>query len=166
MAIASNQTWFKVAPDEDRVFGFFRTFDQYKYWMLHNHTCIDVDIPRLGRGETLLETDVQFTPSGVILIRRTKFNGIVRTIIDEVHANGTAVHHLVVSASMDFELIACGPGVLIHVEDEVIVQHRLDNGQARRYPQQPELMKHVQGIVRFDDNLLLIAERQIRRLIP
>lgn len=166
LAIASNQTWFKVAPEENRVLGFFRTFDQYKYWMLHNHSCIDVDIPRLERGETLLEIDVQFTPSGAILLRKTKLNGIVRTIIDEVYANGTAVHHLVISASMDFELIACGPGVLIHVEDEVIVQHRLDNGQTRRYPQQPELMKHVQGIARFDDGLLLITEKQIRRLIP
>lgn len=166
LAIASNQTWFKVAPEENRVLGFFRIFDQYKYWMLHNHTCIDIDIPRLERGEALLEIDVKFTSSGAILLRKTKFNGIVRTIIDEVHTNGTAVHHLVISASMDFELIACGPGVLIHVEDEVIVQHHLDDGQARRYPQQSELMKHVQGIVRFDENLLLITERQIRKLIP
>lgn len=166
LAIASNQTWFKVAPEENRVLGFFRTFDQYKYWMLYNHSCIDVDIPRLERGETLLEIDVQFTPSGAFLLRKTKFNGIVRTIIDEVLAKGTAVRNLVISASMDFELIACGPGILIYVEDEFIVQHRLDNGQTRRYPQQPKLMKQAQGIVRFDDSLLLITERQIRRLIP
>src|SRR5260221_10038126 len=83
LSIAEDQTWSRVSPDGDRVFGCFRTLNSYQYWLLDGRTQLEVALPALDPAEPLIDMDVKFASTSLLIVRQTQLNGSDRFHIEE-----------------------------------------------------------------------------------
>ena len=88
MAVADQQTWFDVAPNQDVVFGLFRTFNNHDFWLLNGNERFDVKLPALEQFEFMTEINVKFNGDSLLVLRQTQLNGVERIRIDEVSYKG------------------------------------------------------------------------------
>jgi hypothetical protein len=179
LAISEGQTWLHVAPNADRVFGFFRitasrddpangVTNDYRFWLLDGSIRTDVVLPALVLGETLLNMDVKFAAASLLIARHTAQGGAERVRLDEISLSGRILNSFLADAG-DFEPLdghAYAAGVALLPTEQGIVQMRLDTGARRTFTQTEPFVRRGGSLHPYGGGLLSTSESRIVYLQP
>lgn len=173
LAVANGQTWFQVAPSDDRVFGLSRLLNtaaddslkvMYHWWLLHDSAHHEVTLSPLDDGETLLEVRAVFAAGGVLVLRRTRHDGREQVRLDEIDNTGRS---LCVGADVDglvgqsLAASTYAQHVLVYPTDNGVAQQRLDNGASRLFAQTEPFVRQGDLLQPYEAGLLV---RQVNHL--
>ena len=164
MAISEGQTWFSVDPTADRVFGYFRVFNDYKYWLLIDRQQIEAELSPMESSEFLIEIDVQFSNSSVLILRQTQLNGVERVRIDEIDLKGNRLMATLSTDIMAYTPIngnAYNQNVLLQATDTGIIQTRLDSMTVKTFSQTEPVVKRGNIVQEYDKGLLMIDTQRV-----
>jgi hypothetical protein len=167
LAVAQAQTRIDVAPEGERVFGYFRIagdeLPQYQYWLLVDDARSDLPLPPLEAGEALLEANAKFARDTVLIARRTLLAGAERVRLEEVDPSGKLLISVLAQPD-DFTPLdahAYGRGMVLHATDTGIVQKRLDTGVTKTFSGTESAVKRGDALHPFERGLLVISEKRI-----
>lgn len=178
LAISEGQTWLRVAPDADRVFGCFRVTtarddaaglaNDYRFWLLDGGRRTDIALPPLDSGEWLIDMDVKFAAASLLVARHTAHNGAERVRLDEIDLSGRSLTTSISSVS-DHEPLgahAYAKGVALLATDAGIVQGRLDTGARRTFTQTEPFVQRGSALHPYIGSLIAVSENRIVLLKP
>lgn len=176
LAISEGQTWLRVAPDAERVFGCFRITtthasgleNDYRFWLLDSTTHIDIVLPPLDAGEWLIDMEVKFASASLLLARHTAYNGAERVRLDEIAFDGRVLTSTI-SSTGDFEPLgahAYARGVVLLATDSGIIQQKLDTGARRTFTQTEPFVRHGGALHPYTGGLIAISDNRIVLLKP
>lgn len=163
MAVSEGQTWFTVDPTAERVFGYFRAFNDYSYWLLIDRERYDADLSPLETGEFLIDAVAKFSDKRVLILRETQLRGVDRVRLDEIDDKGRRVSSPIVQPADDYIPIqahAYMVGVLLRASDQGIVQSRLDKVGVKTFPQTEPIVKRGNAIHPYEKGLLMIDDQR------
>jgi hypothetical protein len=160
MAVAEQQTWFKVDSQSERAFGCFRTLRAHSYWLLAGEARLEVSLPPLEADEFVLEHDVCFAPDGkhLLVYRHTQLHGVERVRLEAIDSAGRLL-----SAQVESQADAYQPsdahayfnGVLLRPTDSGLVQMRLGTTASKRFAQTEPLIGLGDGLCPHENGLLV-----------
>jgi hypothetical protein len=178
LAISEGQTWLCVAPDADRVFGYFRVTtapddpslgnlsNDYRFWLLDEGKRVQVSLPPLDAGEMLLDVEVKFASSSLVVARHTSKNGTERVRLDEIDLSGRVLNSFAGSAD-EFEPLAAhayAKNVALLATDSGVVQMKLDGSGRRTFTQTEPFVQRGNVLHPYLGGLLAISEKRIVHL--
>lgn len=163
MAISEGQTWFTAALDDERVFGYFRTFNEYQHWLLLDKAHVEADVSALEPGEFLTDIDVVFAKESVLVVRQTQLNGVERVRLDEIDTKGRQLHAEIIPRAADFGAVrghAYMGHTLLRATDAGIVQSRLDTGAEKTFAQTEPVVQRGDALMPYRKGLLAVLDRR------
>ncbi|MCC6972558.1 MAG: hypothetical protein IT322_00965 [Anaerolineae bacterium] len=164
MAIAENQTWIRVSGDAERVFGCFRVYNTYTFWVLNDQTRVDASVTPLEPGEIVIEMDAKFASGSVLLARRTQLNGVERVRLDEVDLKGKLLHSRIVTTPDDYQPLnahAYLTGVILRAGDTGLVQERMDGSAGKVFPQTEPFVGSGDLLAAYGNGLLVRKDDRV-----
>jgi len=164
MSIAENQTWLQVAPDAEKVYGFFRTFNSYSHWLLIDDAHVNAQVTPLDSGEFLIETGAKFDKQSVLVMRRTQLHGVERIHVDELDNNGYLLNSFVTTQVDLFPTLdghAYARGVLLYATVDGITQERLDTRTTRTFKQTEPVTRFSNAILPYRKGLALLMDNKV-----
>lgn len=163
LAISAGQTWFTVAPDDERVFGYYRVFNDETYWLLRDGNHTEADVTPLVQGEFLTDISVVFAADSVLVVRQTQYNGVERVHVDEIDHKGRRLHSTTANAT-DFGTVhghAYMRGVMLQATDAGIVQTRLDTHAQKTFSQTEPVVQRGDSLLPHEKGLLAVTDRRV-----
>ena len=167
MAVADQQTWFTVAPDQEKVFGFFRTFNNHEYWLLNGQERIDLVLPQMEASEFIIEISVKFASDSMLILRQTQLQGVERIRIDEISLSGVLLHSQInhdIDRFTPLDAHTYVRNMVLSATDQGIVREILDNANTATFTQTENVVKSGDRIFRYGDSLLALSDRSIINL--
>lgn len=164
MAVADKQTWMQVAPDSDRVVGFFRTLNNYDYWLLNNQERIELDLPALELFEFMIDAQVIFAQGGLLILRQTQLNGVERIRIDEVSNSGKLRHTLIspdVAQFTPLDAHTFAPGMLLYATDKGVVRETLDTRATTTFTATEQMVYAGSRLFTYERGLMAVLDRAV-----
>ncbi len=164
LSVTNGQTWFRVNPTGDQVFGYFRFFNQYQYWLLADGNRVDADLIPLAPGEVLIELDVQFTDQTALIIRQTQHNGADHTRLDEIDAKGRRLNALTIhdaTTLTPLDAHAYAPGLILRATDTGLEQRRLNTTNQKIFNQTEPIVRHGDPVRRYKNGIAILHTQQI-----
>ncbi len=158
-AISEDQTWLRVSPDGDNVFGFFRVLDNYTYWLLHKQKRVDLKLPPLAADEFVIETAVRFTDYGITVLRLTQQQGVEQVRVDEVDFSGKAYHAFItkdVALYTPLDAPAAGKHALLLATDKGIVREMVNTRVKTTFLQTERVIQQGNRLFPYQQGLLML----------
>lgn len=165
-----NQTWLVVSPNnrtgDEMVLGFHRVIKDYFYFLVIGGSHFDIAVSALEEGERLLETSVRFASDSVLLLRRTRKNGVDLVRIETIGRDGKVVVSIRQEAKQlplyaNLHGKAYAHGVVLHPTDDGIVQERLADQRQTRLDATAAYIDAGDALVSFGDGLLVVKEDRL-----
>ncbi|NJR12835.1 hypothetical protein HC776_02985 [bacterium] len=164
MAIAEDQTWLRVAPDGERVFGSFRVLNAYQYWLLNGRERVDVTLTPLQTGEFVIDTSVKFASRTLLVARLTQLNGVEQIRFDQISDTGTL---LTATTRPDVETFqplgahAYARNMLLYATDQGVEREALDTRQKAAFAQTERVVRGGHRLFAYQQGLLVVGEDKI-----
>lgn len=159
MAITENQTWLRVSPDGDNVFGYFRVLNTYTYWLLHRQNRVDLKLSTLAADEFVIETAVQFTDYGITVLRLTQQQGVEQVRVDEVDYSGRTYHSFITKEVEQFTPLdapAAGKHLLLLATDSGIVREMVNTRAKTTFLQSEKVVQQGNRLFPYQQGLLML----------
>jgi len=164
IAVAENQTWFQVDTATDRLFGFFRAFREHNYWLLNGSTRLDVDLSPLEQTEFLIDIQVKFAASTVLVMRQTQLNGVERVRLDEIDHKGRLLQALLITDTehlIPLDAHAYAQNTLVYATDQGIVNEQLNTRATKTFAQTEPVVQQGDRIFAHEHGLLTISDKRV-----
>jgi H/ACA ribonucleoprotein complex subunit 3 len=161
MAISDGQTWLRVAPDGEHVFGFFRVFNKYNHWLLNGRTHLDIELAPLEATEFVIDASVKFHTQSALLVRLTQLNGVDYIRLDEIEYSGKVKFSTKTKAIETFTPLdahAYARNVLVYATDSGIVREQLDNGSKTTFAQTDQVVQSGHRVFAYEQGLLVLSD--------
>jgi hypothetical protein len=165
MAITEDQTWLRVSPDGERVFGYFRVFNMQNFWLYNGRSHIDLKLSALESGEYMLDCSVEFAEKTMLILRLTQLKGREINRMDEIGYDGTSLHTSIINDVDTFTPLDApvyARNLLLYATDKGIVREKFDDGAKTTFSQTEtivhagyRLYTYEQGIVAVGDDRAL-----------
>jgi serine/threonine protein kinase len=168
MAISEDQTWLRVAPDGEKVFGFFRVFNQYNHWLLVGKSQIEVELNGLSIGEFLIETSVKFGDTTALIMRLTQRNGADMIRMDEIDYEGRVLRSRIITDVDTFTPLdahAYARNLLLYATDKGVIREKQDTGAKTTFQQTENIVKTGQRLFAYEQGLLVVGDETVMYLM-
>ncbi|NWJ48132.1 MAG: hypothetical protein HXX08_19930 [Chloroflexi bacterium] len=169
-SILENQTWFVAAPNplpnQDRLIGYTRIFNRYEFFLLNREGRHNLEVALLQPGESLLETQAFFSGALVLLVRKTRHNGVTWIRFEVVDADGK-IRHSRRGSNADFggidELsgIAFSQNTALLPTNAGILRVDLANGQNSLLPATAAYVGEGDALIPYGRGLLVVSNNRI-----
>lgn len=164
MAITEQQTWFTVAPHTEQVFGYFRVFNDYQYWLLVGSDRYEADLTPLQTDEVLLDAHAYFGSKTVLVLRHTQLNGVESVRIDEIDHKGRRLNAHTAPQAADLLPLAAhaySHNMLLQASDQGIVQTRQDTQTHKTFSQTEPITRKGDAITAYQKGLLIAQDQRL-----
>lgn len=167
MAVAENQTWLQVDPESERIFGYFRAFRNYTYWLLKDTKRFDVRLSPLEQTEFLIDMQIKFAASNVLIMRHTQLNGVERIRLDEIDNKGRLLQSLIINEVSDLiplDAHAYAQNALVYATDSGIVNEQLDTRASKTFVQTEPVVQQGDRLFAYERGLLTLSDKRVLHL--
>lgn len=167
LAVSDRQTWFKVSPKNlQRIFGFFRTLNTYRYWLLDGDNRSDVTLSALEPGEFVIETDAKFTTHTCLIVRRTQLNGVDRYRLDEIKQGQLIASRISLTGFDPIEAHAYQNGFILRSTDTGVVQESVNGTSVRAFGSTEPFVRQGDSLYPYRSGLLVVSDDKVAYIEP
>lgn len=170
--VTEKQTWFDAAPDSDQelLFGFYRTFDKYDWFILLNGVQKPVKIPDLEKGESLVDRSIRFSSSSILLLRRTRKAGEDFCRIDMVGLEDNTVSSRRVSLLnspqyANIHNLAYARGTILIPENSGLLAENAKNGNQKSFPATANFVDDQSQIWPWENGILVVSGNKVIKIV-
>lgn len=164
MAIAEDQTWFRVSPDGERVFGSFRVLNAYQYWLLNGRERVDLTLSPLQPGEFVIDTSVKFASNTILIARHTQHNGVEQIRFDQLTLDGRSLSSYTRTDVEIFQPLgshAYARNMLLYPTDQGVEREAMDKRQIAVFSQTERVVRGGHKLFAYQQGLLVIGEDKL-----
>jgi hypothetical protein len=164
LPVSDGQTWLKVSPDNEAVFGYFRSFNYYEYFWQGENGRHTVHLPELEPGESLQAIEVVFDSNSLLVARQTRKNGQDWLRLEVSDLQGNLISQEVRRADdLNLHGLAFANGVLLYATNQGIGREKLPT--AKNQPlvmtDTAEYVSEGDQLQPYGNGLLVIGANQI-----
>jgi hypothetical protein len=161
MAIAEDQTWLRVSPDGERVFGSFRVLNTYQYWLLNSRQRVDLTLSPLQAGEFVIDTSVKFASHTLLIARHTQHNGVEQIRFDQITYEGKSLSAYTRTDVETFQPLGShtyARNMLLYATDQGVEREAIDTRQIATFSQTERVVRGGHKLFAYQQGLLVIGE--------
>jgi hypothetical protein len=172
-AVMNQQTWFDAAPRYDRelLFGFYRIFDQYEWFLLNNGVQNQIFLPVLQRGESMVDRAIRFSQSSLLLLRRTRKAGEENCLIGVIDLQSGEVRSSRRVSLRDnpqfanIHAVAYARGTILIPQDDGLLAENAQTGKQRLFSETANYVNSGVQLRPYDQGILVIHPNKVIKLV-
>jgi hypothetical protein len=167
-----NQVWFDAysAPDNDFVFGYFRVFSRYEWFLLEDTRQKSIAVSELDAGEVVTDQVVRFGPKSLVLLRKTRLSGreYCRVNVIDLHSGEVLVSQRFDLANdpdlADIHATAYDRLALLVAGEDGLIGYNLQTGTRRVVDQTKGLVLAGNDLWQYEGGLLVVSKNRVTKI--
>lgn len=164
IAIAEDQTWLRVAPDGEAVFGAFRIINTFQYWLVKGRERVDVTLTPLQAGEFVIETSVKFARDTLLVARLTQVNGVEQIRFDQITYEGKPLASYARADVETFQPLgghAYARHMLLYATDAGVIREAMDTRHLTTFAQTERIVRGGHKLFAYQQGLLVVGDDKV-----
>lgn len=179
--VFNEQTWFTAYADEESykeyIFGFDRLFGDFKWFLIIGDAKTkkfirrEANVSSLQKKETILETDVKFSATQILLVRKTRLRGNDLIRLDVLNTSDGSL-----DGAYLFKQDAIRPdeifgkafenNIVLHPTNKGIAKENLKDGLITIIPGTDKYVKEQDRLFPYENGVLVVKENSLVLLKP
>lgn len=171
--VIPEQTWFAVwpnsEPDKETLFGFSRSFQKYKWFLISSKNQFEIEISDLEKDEELTDLSVRFSSDSLLLLRKARQAGQDFARLEVIGSSGEITsHRLKLTDSELYNNIhsqAYKAGIILHPTDRGVVREKISDRTQTTFTATEQFVEEGDILYPYENGILVVKEDRVIQLV-